>query len=187
MNRRRQPFQGCALPPELPGHPGRISRKAKLVRRRIPCHAETAQAPATPKTTSGPDRIDLRLRNYSNRLPNPQRVFQLLLDTTQFKRATGPLLVAAHLRANQCARTVGAESRAHNSLTVPPHPCAAQATPKVAATVASSDRCNSSSARAIALKCALPTAPCASQRTLGPHRADAHRSTNWLPPRLPRS
>jgi hypothetical protein len=25
LNRRRQPFQGCALPPELPGHPDELS------------------------------------------------------------------------------------------------------------------------------------------------------------------
>src|SRR6202167_5686459 len=35
LNRRRQPFQGCALPPELPGHVFRdplISQTTKLVR-----------------------------------------------------------------------------------------------------------------------------------------------------------
>ena len=29
LNRRRQPFQGCALPPELPGHFLDASRKAR--------------------------------------------------------------------------------------------------------------------------------------------------------------
>ena len=35
LNRRRQPFQGCALPPELPGHvskPADPPRAARIVR-----------------------------------------------------------------------------------------------------------------------------------------------------------
>jgi hypothetical protein len=34
LNRRRQPFQGCALPPELPGHvskPAHLPRAARIV------------------------------------------------------------------------------------------------------------------------------------------------------------
>jgi hypothetical protein len=34
LNRRRQPFQGCALPPELPGHvskPAQPPRAARIV------------------------------------------------------------------------------------------------------------------------------------------------------------
>jgi hypothetical protein len=31
LNRRRQPFQGCALPAELPGHDARV-RKETLLR-----------------------------------------------------------------------------------------------------------------------------------------------------------
>ena len=35
LNRRRQPFQGCALPPELPGHtskPAHLPRATRIVR-----------------------------------------------------------------------------------------------------------------------------------------------------------
>ena len=35
LNRRRQPFQGCALPPELPGHFG--SARAPLTARVVRC------------------------------------------------------------------------------------------------------------------------------------------------------
>jgi hypothetical protein len=32
LNRRRQPFQGCALPPELPGHISKAANRLRITR-----------------------------------------------------------------------------------------------------------------------------------------------------------
>jgi hypothetical protein len=32
LNRRRQPFQGCALPPELPGHACKAHQESRALR-----------------------------------------------------------------------------------------------------------------------------------------------------------
>jgi hypothetical protein len=65
LNRRRQPFQGCALPPELPGH----GREPPLRRDEI--------APFTLLVAGFLKQIDVPMRaelvDYSNRRAFPQR------------------------------------------------------------------------------------------------------------------
>src|SRR5215468_7326151 len=47
LNRRRQPFQGCALPPELPGH---VPRTAAVGLRGLSTSAALVGGPATGKS-----------------------------------------------------------------------------------------------------------------------------------------
>jgi hypothetical protein len=42
LNRRRQPFQGCALPPELPGH---VPRLQKTIRDNLDTAMTMAELP----------------------------------------------------------------------------------------------------------------------------------------------
>src|ERR1700675_2918098 len=76
LNRRRQPFQGCALPPELPGHFLRATLSAHVYpnndsRPIWPCTGRSHWAGC--REVKQPMRWNrAELSNYNNPLPFPQ-------------------------------------------------------------------------------------------------------------------
>src|ERR1700675_3557472 len=72
LNRRRQPFQGCALPPELPGHFLSAQLPAKRLTANLAVHRARSHW-AGCREAKQPMRWDrAELSNYNNPLPFPQ-------------------------------------------------------------------------------------------------------------------
>ena len=65
LNRRRQPFQGCALPPELPGHVSRAAARGSL--------GLSASARLGGRYDRSPADCAWNALDYSNRFRFPQR------------------------------------------------------------------------------------------------------------------
>ena len=94
LNRRRQPFQGCALPPELPGHAGKTAWLPES------CAPGTA-----PTSSAGP-----QLRAVKT----PQTCATAGIITTQYQslngsraRAASPHRIPRPLKGDTRANTVG--------------------------------------------------------------------------------
>src|ERR1700726_4917036 len=69
LNRRRQPFQGCALPPELPGHFLSAQLPAKRLTANLAVHRARSHW-AGCREAKQPMRWDrAELSNYNNPLP----------------------------------------------------------------------------------------------------------------------
>src|ERR1700686_3604055 len=99
LNRRRQPFQGCALPPELPGHFLSAQLPAKRLTANLAVHRARSHW-AGCREVKQPMRWDrAELSNYNNPLPFPQngcgrssrRVFFLAFSPIAFSLRKRPL------------------------------------------------------------------------------------------------
>jgi hypothetical protein len=162
LNRRRQPFQGCALPPELPGHfvdsSGKQALAASGSRSAVGCAGASAGADhqnalrawrTTPIIATGWKSLNAEPRNQ-------------------------PSIVAANEGRRRAAHANSPTPT--NRSTGRPCPRVAPARTKAAASAALSSQRNSSFVPATASTCAPHWQPYASRRSPVLHRASqCHR------------
>ena len=106
LNRRRQPFQGCALPPELPGHfETRLQRAARnvpstLIVAGLPNRAKRSAASASGalRCSCGATRNATRGLQTANALDAPQETLSDAKDRARLNAGVQFVLVKERFR-----------------------------------------------------------------------------------------